>query len=329
MRKATAGALTSTNGTATDMWEHRVPNFFIVGQPKCATTALHATLRQHHQIFLCEPKEPHFYCKDLHRESDAFHGRRRYFPIRHWRRYLRLFDGAGRKQIVGESSATYLFSQEALTEISKCNPDARILVLLREPGSFLVSYHAQMVRNGYETCLDVREALALESERRNGREIPPNVLFPRIVFYREWMQYPVLLHRLMRLFPPEQIKIILYEQLRQNSEEILRDICKWLGVDARVRLKLRRANTFGTGEPRPAVLRLLNPKVRELVRRVLPSGPPDPAVNLAWRLSWRRNHDHAHIVQDVRNLLRREIDAVVDATSSLLGYDLRKIWYSS
>jgi len=43
------------------------PNLFVVGEAKSGTTALYDFLTQHPDIFMCDPKEPDFFCKDFHK----------------------------------------------------------------------------------------------------------------------------------------------------------------------------------------------------------------------------------------------------------------------
>ena len=53
--------------------ETKKPNLFLVGQPRTGTSALHNVLNQHPDIFMSVPKEPVYFTKDLHEESDLFH----------------------------------------------------------------------------------------------------------------------------------------------------------------------------------------------------------------------------------------------------------------
>ncbi len=55
------GALASREGGVPDLGQGRVPDFFIVGHPKCGTTALYEMLRRHPQIFMPDIKEPWFF----------------------------------------------------------------------------------------------------------------------------------------------------------------------------------------------------------------------------------------------------------------------------
>ena len=75
------------------------PNFFIVGAPKCGTTALYAYLRQHPDIFMPETKEPNFFGHDIERRRSQRLTEEE---------YLALFRLAGDARRVGEASVRYL-----------------------------------------------------------------------------------------------------------------------------------------------------------------------------------------------------------------------------
>ena len=117
------------------------PNLFIVGQPKSGTTALHQFLGQHPEIFMSSIKEPHFFCSDFHLESDRAYGKQRFFDFRNESAYLQIFAKAEGAEIAGESSTNYLYSQVAAEKIYNFNPDAKIIIILREPAKFLYSLH--------------------------------------------------------------------------------------------------------------------------------------------------------------------------------------------
>ena len=72
----------------------RRPNLFIVGHPRSGTTALHVFLGLHKDIYMSTLKEPHYFCKDFHQESDEFYKKRVYFRYRDKQAYLRIFAGS-------------------------------------------------------------------------------------------------------------------------------------------------------------------------------------------------------------------------------------------
>ena len=167
-----------------------LPNFFIVGAPQCGTTALHAYLAQHPDVFMSDPKEPHYFGSDL-----DFRYRRR--PNEEQDRSY--FTNAGDRSRIGEASVWYLYSECAADEIWEAVPDARIIVMLRDPVEMIPSLHSQFVYNGHED-LPLSEALEAEEDRAAGRRIPPEANFPRGLLYRRVATYAPQLARYLDRF---------------------------------------------------------------------------------------------------------------------------------
>ena len=88
------------------------PDFFIVGAPKCGTTALSTYLGQHPDVFMSTPKEPNYFGADLHRTK----------PRITLDTYLSYFERAAGQQRVGEASTCYLCSKTAASEIRGLTP---------------------------------------------------------------------------------------------------------------------------------------------------------------------------------------------------------------
>ena len=128
------------------------PNFFIVGAPKCGTTALHAYLDAHPEIFMSHYKEPRFFGSDL---------RQRRRPTKS--QYFSCFARARNEKRVGEASVLYLYSKCAAAEIKEFCPEARIIIMLRDPVEMLHSKHSQSIFSGNEVINDFEEALEAEA----------------------------------------------------------------------------------------------------------------------------------------------------------------------
>src|SRR5438309_3210525 len=89
----------------------RFPDFFIVGHHKCGTTALWKALRRHPQIFMPNLKEPRFLASDMRQLFEPARGRSlNRKPPETLEQYLSLFERATPEQVVGEATASYLFS---------------------------------------------------------------------------------------------------------------------------------------------------------------------------------------------------------------------------
>ena len=207
------------------------PNLFIVGQPKSGTTALHQFLGQHPEIYMSSIKEPHFFCSDFHLESDRAYGKKRFFDFRSESAYLQLFNRSGNAKIVGESSTNYLYSRVAAEKIYNFNPDAKIVIILREPAKFLYSLHSHYVKFTEENEPDFLTALALESDRKQEKVTSPRVTTPSYLYYSRRVQYDRQVKRYYDRFNPEQIKVIVFEEFKSDNERIYREILEFLDVD--------------------------------------------------------------------------------------------------
>ncbi len=217
----------------------RVPDFFIVGHPKCGTTALYQMLRSHPQIFMPDIKEPWFLAPELRSPlRGAVVGRR----PETLDEYLALFAPARPDQRAGEASSSYLMSRSAAGRIAELAPRARIVAILREPASFLRSLHLQSVQVHVETERDLRRALALEPERRAGRHIPPRSPRPQALLYSEHVRYVEQLRRYHELFGREQVLVLIYDDFRANNEATVRRVLRFLDVDELAPLEMVEAN---------------------------------------------------------------------------------------
>ena len=208
------------------------PNLFIVGQPKSGTTALHQFLGQHPEIFMSSIKEPHYFCQDFQSESDRYYGSRRFFDFRTEPDYLQLFAKAKSETILGEASTNYLYSQVAAEKISQFNPQAKIIMLLREPASFLYSLHSHYVKFTEENEADFSQALGLEALRKKGQFSSPRVTSPSYLYYSERVNYYQQVKRYYDHFPKSQIKVIIFEDFRAQNNLIYQEILDFLAVDS-------------------------------------------------------------------------------------------------
>ncbi len=235
----TASELFTTEGSAAA--DGRVPNFFIVGQPKSGTTALHQILRRHPQIYMSHIKEPLLLATDLQerakRAGAATHGRPDTLE-----EYLSLFAPAEPQQRVGEASALYLWSRDAAANIARLEPAARIIAIFREPASFLRSLHLQLLQNHTETEKDLRKALSLEQARSRGKRIPRNCPRPAALLYSERVRYAEQLRRYQETFAPEQLLVLIYDDFRADNERTVRSVLRFLDVDDTVPIETTEAN---------------------------------------------------------------------------------------
>jgi len=233
---------------------HRIPEFFVVGHHKCGTSALYEMLRRHPQIYMPDVKETWYFASELRSA-----GKRRRLAERPetLEEYLSLFEGATPGQRIGENSPAYLMSETAAQRIADVQPDARIIAILREPASFLRSFHLQCLRNHVETEKSFAKALALEADRREGRNIPRHSQRPHELLYSDHVRYVHQLQSYHAVFGRERVLVLIYEDFRRDNEATVRKVLSFLDVDDSLPVELVEANPS---------YRVRSPQLHELVR---------------------------------------------------------------
>jgi sulfotransferase family protein len=196
------------------------PDFFIVGAPRCGTTAMYTYLRQHPQVFMPEHKEPMYFGADL----TQLHVRLSE------RDYVALFSGALPGQRVGEASTWYLYSKRAPSEIHAFNPDAQIVIMLRNPVDVMYSLHRELVFYRGEAIDDFEEALAAEADRRQGLRVGPSRR-PEALFYRDTVRFADQVERYLDVFGAARMHVILYDDFVSDTPAAYAGLLRFLGVD--------------------------------------------------------------------------------------------------
>ena len=209
----------------------KTPNLFIVGHPRTGTSSLHDYLKQHPDIFMSPIKEPNYFARDFHEESDRFHQKALYFPYRTPKRYLKLYKNLMNEKIAGEASATSLYSRKSAKEMCSLNENSKIIMSFREPVDFLFSYHSTAIFSLGEDVKDFREALSIESERKKGHCLSKRVITPSWLYYSQFIEYSQQLKRFSALFHKDQIKVLIFDDFKRDPEKIYREILSFLDVD--------------------------------------------------------------------------------------------------
>lgn len=194
------------------------PSLFIVGAPKCGTTALYTYLKAHPDVFMSSPKEPQFFAEDLL-------GRRR--NVSNLESYLALFDTAGNRR-AGEASTAYLGSRSAVTGIKDFSPHAQILIMLRNPLEVMHAAHSERILDGNETILDFAYALAADERDQPGAR--PLKRMPRGMRYREMVRFAPQVARYFETFGRENVHVILYEDFKSDTAKAYRETLGFLGL---------------------------------------------------------------------------------------------------
>ena len=208
------------------------PNLFIAGHPRSGTSSLHDYLNQHPEIFMTSIKEPNYFARDFHEESDNFHNKKLYLPYRTEKQYLKLYRRWKKEKIAGEASWTNLYSMVAAKEICGFNQQAKIIIMFREPVDFLYSYHSAAIFSLGEDYKEFIRALAVEKERKNGNCLSNRVITPSWLYYTEFIKYAEQINRFLSAFHVDQVKIIVFEYFISETQKVYKEILEFLNVDA-------------------------------------------------------------------------------------------------
>lgn len=214
-----------------------LPDFFIAGVPKAGTTALHSALAKHPELYLSPVKEPKFFLTDGPPPTEGGPGDAKTYREHIWRPadYEELFAGAPPAVLKGESTPFYLFSEVAQERIHALIPQAKLIVVLRDPVERAHSNWTHMWSAGLDPCEDFVQAC----EREPARVAAGWADFWR---YTELGKYGEQLNRLYKRFPPEQVKLLRYRSLVRNPAQALDQVCEFLGVSTGQLTELPREN---------------------------------------------------------------------------------------
>jgi len=284
---------------------------------------MYTYLRQHPDVFMPDEKEPKFFCSDLDSGSEADGA----FFMRDEEQYLALFADTGAARRVGEACVANLFSTVAAARIKAKSPDAKIIIMLRDPVEQMYSFHS--VRRGNATeDLDFEAALAAEADRRQGRRLPRLARNIKMYQYRAVASYTDQVARYFDTFGRDNVHVIIFDDFVRDPAASYRATLEFLGVDPDFQPELAVVNAHATNiSPRLSTL-LRDPAVVGRLKRLVPRALHPPIGRLRARLrGWnKKSARRAPVDLDLRNRLRAELRPDVIRLGELLGRDLSAIW---
>ncbi len=266
-----------------------MPNFFVVGAGKAGTTSLYHYLGTHPQLFMCRIKEPNYFCKDSKVSASI-----------NWDDYLRLFRGVRDEPAIGECSVLYLSSACAARSIRAAVPNAKIIVILRNPVDRGYSHFLMGVRQGFP-CQNVLDL--------------PDYVVDLGLYYAQVKRY-------LDEFPNQQIHILFHEDLQRDREAFVKRMFGFLNVDDGFRPPNLEKHFNEALEPRFKVLnglfyktglvvglrRFVRPEIKEAMRAALFKAP--------------REQRSSKLTPNERQTLVRVFEPDIHRLEALLSRDL-------
>jgi Sulfotransferase family len=204
------------------------PNFFIVGAPKCGTTALFSYLGEHPEIYI--PSSPDFLESSMGGKKELhFFGSDLLFNRPSLEEYLAYYRNAKEEKHLGESSVFYLYSSRAASEIYDFCPSARIIIMLRNPIDMMYSWYSQLLFWGDENLDNFEAALNAESQRRSGENVPVKRDHPIACYlYRDIAKYTEQIERYFQIFGREKVHIVIFDDFKKDTKETYQSALRFL-----------------------------------------------------------------------------------------------------
>lgn len=174
-----------------------LPNFVGIGAQRAATTWLYSCLKEHPQIYLAPQKEVHFFDEQFEKGLE-------------W--YASQFQGYGQQPVLGEVTPNYLNSEVAIPRMARIIPEARLIVILRDPvhrafSAYKLFHDQHYAGMTFEQACDSSSYLI-----RLG-------------------MYAAQIERVFDYYSTQNVRIFLYEDVHAQADTVLRETYDFLKVD--------------------------------------------------------------------------------------------------
>jgi len=301
------------------MSSEMIPNFYILGAPKCGTSAMSAYLAEHPNVFMSDPKEPMFWASDFPAYQKQVPG------MRTMNDYLGIFKhSTDQHSTVGEATTYYLMSTVAVQRILNFNPDSRFLVMLRNPIDLVPAYHNEKLFDFTEDVEHFETAWNLQQERARGRCIPPSCSQPEMLQYRRVAALGSQITRLQKLVDPNRLAIVLFDDFTANTQATYLRILKFLELPDDGRTSFPRVNERRA--PRFRRLNALYHTNHDVMQRIVhgvrrKARSITPLRNL-WNAIQSKPRARTKISKETRQDLTAFFEDEIRLLSEVLGRDL-------
>jgi Sulfotransferase family len=294
-----------------------MPDFLVIGAPKAGTTALHAALARHPELYMSPIKEPKFFLSDGPPPAKGGPGDALTYREHVWRRadYEALFDPAPAGTLRGESTPLYLYDRAAMQRIRQTLPDAKLIVIVRDPVERAHSNWTHLWSAGLEPIGDFVRACGEEQRRIDAgwASFWPYVGLGR---YGRQLEY------LFTLFPREQVLVLRYRRLVDEPGRAMDRICDFLGVETGVLTEIPRQNVTSHPEPTLAHRAVsLAQRAGNAVGGLIPGLTAATLTGPLERFLQRHSRERQPLSWEQRQALLPRFESDIKLLASILGED--------
>jgi hypothetical protein len=193
---------------------HKKIDVMIVGAQKAGTTSLLRYLGEH-PACIAHPQKEFAYFLDPSKYDGSYN--------KAFQKYYAGLKIDGSSKVIGKSAG--LYSQEkALERLYQSNPDCQLIIILRNPVER--AYSSYLMEKNYGSAkFEFAELPDLISKHKENDESWG------FSFFIDYGLYARYIRNIYEFFPPEQVKIVLYRDLRSDALSVCREIFSFIGVD--------------------------------------------------------------------------------------------------
>jgi len=236
-----------------DSTKNKWPNFFIVGASKSGTTTLYLYLKKTPGVYMSPIKEPVFFAPSAYPFE-------RFTAIKNKKEYLSLFKNAKSQKAIGEASSGYLTDPDSPKLIHDQIPNAKIIMMLRNPVERAFSYYLHNIRNRSETK-NFREAIECEIQNLKDNTVHR--------FYLGGSMYYEAVKRYIEKFGRNQVKVLIFEEFITKELEYVKDVLNFLGIESEPPKSINELdNSFRVARNYLAQGIITNPPLLKFVRKM-------------------------------------------------------------
>jgi len=238
------------------------PNFLIIGAPRCGTDLLLYSLNQHPEICFSKKREVHFFDRNFDKGMPWYS------------HFFQECEGS----LIGEKTANYFVNRKAAKKIYDFSPEIKLIISMRNPIYRAFSHYTNWLgKSAINPKTSFRECLTEHPEIIN------------IGFYvnhlKNYLQY----------FSPENIHILIFENLINNTENEINRIVEFLGTATSFQLKFRKKNE---SPPLPK-FKILNGKLGQIAYKHVFSKMKPDFLNIIYQKSKTITSDDYNYLKNI------------------------------
>jgi hypothetical protein len=189
-----------------------------VGAARSGTTSLYEYLGSVPGVYVAPIKEPHYFAPSVSENNRIAR-----FVTHDKSQYLSLYKDVKNESAIGEASASYLWDVESPKAIHDVVPDARIIIILRDPIQRAFSHYLMSVRQRQET-LPFYDAMENDYKRSDKGYFVSHL-------YVDLGLYSQQVTRHLDTFGPQHVKILVFEEFIKNPQAAVNDVLQFLGLE--------------------------------------------------------------------------------------------------